>query len=141
MTNLRNLVVLLSLFLLGACGSEAGAAGNVTGTADSVTKLLSGITDSKTAEAAKTELTSLTETLSGALGSLKSTAESTTETTGADVKDKLGALAKKAASAISPEMTKSFSGITEQVARLMGNPEIAKVIGPTLEKLKGLIAQ
>ena len=72
------------------------------------------------------------------MGGLKSAAD----TAGGEAKDKLGALADKAKGAmgaLTPELTKKFGGITEQITRLMGNAEIKQVLGPILEKLKGLI--
>ncbi|MCR9247286.1 MAG: hypothetical protein NXI31_19815 [bacterium] len=127
------------MFLFAACGGEAGASAKPESTAGSIVKLLEGITDGKTAESAKSELSTLTEQLSTGITALKSAGEKT----GGEAKDAMGALAEKAKAAVaafSPELTKSFGGITEQITRLMGNDEIKKVIGPVLEKLKGLIA-
>ena len=137
MTKLRTLALLLPLFLLAACGSDAGATSNIAGTANSLTKILSGITDTKSAEAAKTQLGTLTDTLSTALGNLKSAGESA----GGEAKNVLGGIATKALGALSPQITQSLRGLKDQVAGLLGNAEITKVIGPLLGKLKGVLPQ
>ncbi|MCA8951802.1 MAG: hypothetical protein KDE27_19995 [Planctomycetes bacterium] len=139
MTYARTVAVLLPLFLATACGGEAGAAAKPSSVAESLTSVLKGITDSKSAEAAKPELETLSSKLSTAIASLKSTASEA----GGDAKDTMGALADKAKAAVkafTPELTKSLSGLSEQVTRLMNNEEVKKVIGPVLEKLKGMVA-
>ncbi|MFO1054423.1 MAG: hypothetical protein U1F36_19555 [Planctomycetota bacterium] len=136
MSMLRTLTVLTAFFLLGSCTKEAGAAGaNPAGVADSITKLLTGITDGKTADAAKSQLETLTTQFSSVVSGLKSAASSE----GEKASGAIGDLAKKAMGALTPELTTAFKGITDQITRLMNIQDVTKAIGPVLEKLKGLI--
>ena len=132
---IQTLALLTSLVTFAACTSEAAATANPAATAASITKLLTGITDGKTAEAAKAQLETLTGTFGKAVEGLKSAGAAAGGEAGGAITD----LAKKAAGAISPELTKSFSGITAQITRLMSLEGVTAAIGPMLEKLKALI--
>ncbi|MBL9077638.1 MAG: hypothetical protein JNL08_09050 [Planctomycetes bacterium] len=80
---------------------------------------LSGITDGKSAEAAKASLEKLTIGLKEQLGSL------------GDLGKLSGTLATTKDSLLKP--------VLDKVAGLLGNAEVAKAIGPVLTQLKGLI--
>lgn len=142
MTQIRNLALLVPMFLFAACGGEAGAAATPDATASSLNELLAGITDAETAKAAKSQLESLTKDLSTGMESLKSAGEAAAKDTGNalnDMANKVTEGAKAAMSQLSPELQKSLGGLQEQITRLMNNEEIKQVLGPMLEKLKGLL--
>ncbi len=122
------------LLLVPACGDKAKAAVNEAGNAAQIaeaaknltaakttfgdlTKALAGITDSATADKAKASLTGLVDTLKTQLGSVGGFSK---------IAEGLGATATKT--------------INDQIAKLTGNADIAKSIGPVLEQLKGLLA-
>jgi hypothetical protein len=125
------------LLVVAACSKEAGATGaNPAGIADQLVKALASVTDGKTAEQAKTQVTTLTDQLATALESVKGAA-----TGGAGALGKAaGEIASKAAGDwLSPELKTSFGTISTEITRLLGNEEIKNVLGATLEKLKGLL--
>ncbi|MGE0145264.1 MAG: hypothetical protein AB7I19_17870 [Planctomycetota bacterium] len=123
----RTLALLTSLLLLAGCNKDANA-GDVAG---SITKVLTGITDGKTAEAAKSELETLTNNFGSVLEKLKGDGKAATD----GIAGKVGELAKGALASLAPQ----FKGITEQISRLMNIKDVVAQIGPVLEKLKGLI--
>jgi len=143
MNHLTPLFLILPLFLIPACGKKSDATSQppatqataVTETTTKVVDLLKGITDGKTAEAAKTQLESLTDKLGGALTSLQALGQASAGNAGTG----LGDMAMQAAATVSPEITKSLGGIAEQVTRLLGLEDVKTAIGPLLEKLQGLL--
>jgi hypothetical protein len=140
----RLLALATAFLVVPACSSEAGASGGAADVASKLTTTLAGITDAKTAESAKTQLTSLTDQLGKALETMKSAASSATdkakEVAGGDLGKMAGEMAAKAKAAVSPALQSAFSGITKEIERLMGNADIKNALGPVLEKLKGLVA-
>ena len=125
---LLNIVALLALVCLPACGDNANAAGNIvdnvknaavvkdlTGTFKDLGSTLGGITDGTTAEAAKEKLSGLVDGLKGQL-------------------DKLGGISK-----LTDTLGGLKDGVMEKIKGLMGNADVTKAIGPILEKLKGLL--
>jgi hypothetical protein len=125
------------LFVVPACGGEAGAAGGaaasameaakaqlgplmakVTGSFGELTKLFGSVTDGASAEKAKTGI-------EAAVGALKAPMES------------IKAL-KLDATTLAPLETLKKTAM-EQVGKLMGNGDIAAKIGPALTSLKGLL--
>lgn len=126
------------LLIVAACGERARAAGTEAANlanqaAEAAKKLpavtalastwgdlsttLAGITDGVTAEKAKAGLATAVDTLKSQIGSLGGLTKAT-EGVGGDL----------------------VTGITEQVKKLLANPEVAKVLGPVLEQLQGLVA-
>jgi hypothetical protein len=130
--------VLSVLVLLASCTSEASSSGNMAGITTELQKVLTSITDGKTAEQAKGQVTTLTDQLGKALETAKAAATAATEK-GGDLGKLAGDLAGKAGDWLSPELKQSFSSISTEVTRLLGNEEIKNVLGATLEKLKGLL--
>jgi hypothetical protein len=102
------------------------AAPTATASVADLPKVLAGIKDAATAEAAKAPLDAILQQLQAA----KSAAGTAPAVTGTD----LGKLAGDAATKLgaSPE-------IVAQLGALLENPAIKAVIGPTLEKLQGLL--
>ncbi|MCC6782426.1 MAG: hypothetical protein IT457_06255 [Planctomycetes bacterium] len=127
-----------ALACFSACTSEAGASITPTNVAGEITKLLTGITDGKTAEAAKGQLETLTGSLGKALEGLKSAGEAA-KGSGEGLAGAAGDLAKKALDSFTPELKTAFNGITEQITRLLGIADVKTAIGPMLEKLKALL--
>ena len=139
MKKLLSTLAICSLFMIPACGDDAKAgegANNlinkvgdaakqteafdkVKGTFESLKSTLGGITDGKTAEAAKGKLDGLVGTLKDQMGKLGDLGKLT---------DKLGSM--------KDTLTKGLMG---QVTKLMGNADVTKAIGPILEKLKGVL--
>lgn len=124
------LLSLLTLMPFAACGmtgsdtaATTSAAAGAMGGID-VNKLLAGITDGKSAEAAKGPLDSVVASLKGMVGG-GGAADATTGTK----KLSSDALAKFGISA-------DTMGL---ITSLLGNPAVTAVIGPTLNQLKGLI--
>ena len=140
---LAHLSLLLAALLLPACEQDANAAGaKPNAVATQLLDLLKGIDSKEAATEAKDQLSSLTDKLSGVLGSLKSAAGEAGKEAG-EAAGGLGDMAKdiagKAADMLSPELKQTFSGLSEQITRLMDMEGVKSAIGPTLEKLKGLI--
>jgi len=125
------------LLLLPACGEQANAAmahaqkmagqaadavKNLAGTQTTftdLTRLLGGVTDAASAEKVKAQLTTLVDSFRSQLGALGGLGQFTSGLGGSA--DGLLKAAK------------------EQVTKLVGNPEVAKTLGPVLEQLKGLL--
>lgn len=134
--NTRHPVALaLAATLFAACGKDAGAAASPTGVTDSLTSVLSGITDAKTAEAAKARLESMATQLDGALANLKSAASTGAKEAGGAIGEAL----QKALDVVTPELRKAAAGAETQIGRLQQNPEVQKVLGPVLDKLKAAL--
>ena len=132
MRTARIIAIFTTLALLAACNKDAAATGgsgnaNVGTVSSELATLLTTVKDGPTAEAAKTKLNTLT--------SLKSAGASAEKSVSGAVD-----MAKKAAEAVTPEMKTALSSITTEVTRLLALPEVTKVIGPVLEKLKALIS-
>ncbi len=139
MRTARIIAIFTTLALLAACNKDAAATGgsgnaNVGTVSSELATLLTTVKDGPTAEAAKTKLNTLTDSLSSALTSLKSAGANAEKSVSGAVD-----MAKKAAEAVTPEMKTALSSITTEVTRLLALPEVTKVIGPVLEKLKALI--
>ncbi|MBL8729839.1 MAG: hypothetical protein JNM25_15535 [Planctomycetes bacterium] len=126
---------LLSLVLLacipfagcGMTGNDAQTTKSVaSGALDSVdvNKLLAGITDGVTAEAAKGPLDSVVASLKGMAGGAVADATSGVKKLGADTLAKYG-------------ITGETMGL---ITGLLDNPAVTAVIGPTLNQLKGLLS-
>ncbi|MBL8749731.1 MAG: hypothetical protein JNK78_11265 [Planctomycetes bacterium] len=130
-------LVVSSFLFVAACGEGAKAAANdaanlahkaaeaaknmpaaaaIASTWTDLSKTLAGITDGATAEKAKSGLATIVDTLKGQVGSLGGITKAT-EGLGGDV----------------------VKGITDQVKKLLANPDVAKAIGPVLEQLNGLV--
>lgn len=142
--HVRLALVLSALLLVPACSGDAGASGSVAGIADQLTKVLAGITDAKTAESAKEQVTSLTDEFAKAFGALKSSATDAGEKAKGALGDSLGGqagdLMKKATDALPDSVKSALGGVSKEVERLLASPEVQNVLGTTLEKLKGLVA-
>ena len=124
-------IAVLSLLLLPACGESGGEGGvldkvgNVAKQADVMGKLkgtlsslqatLTGVTDGKTAQAAKGKLEGLIAPLKSQLGDLGGLG-------------KLGSLKDGA-----------IKTVMGQVTRLLGSADINSILGPVLQKLKGTL--
>ncbi|MFK7738876.1 MAG: hypothetical protein AB8H80_01035 [Planctomycetota bacterium] len=124
---LLNIVALLGLFCLPACGegAKAGDVMNKAGeamkgldfgkTLTAITSKLGSITDGKTAEAAKGDLDGMVNKLEGEMKEAGGLAK---------IGDKLGAMK---------------GTVMKAITGLMGKADITKHIGPILTKLKGMI--
>lgn len=133
---------LVTLLMLPACNTEAGANAQPADVATKIVDTLKGITDGDTANAAKTQLSSLTDQLAKAMESLKSAGGALADKAGGaggGLADAAKDLAGKAADAFAPQLKQALSGISEQVSRLMNIESVTAAIGPILEKLKGLV--
>ena len=138
----RIVFLLTGLLLLPACGGEAGAGASPTGVADQITKALANVTDQQTAERYKPQIESLTDQLASAMSSVKQVSKDAADKVGeagSELGKMAGDLIDKAARAASPELKSAFSSIEAEITRLLNDPQVNQVIGPTLQKLQGLI--
>lgn len=131
----RNFLTLLLAFLpLGACGMTAhdteptkSVAAGALGSID-VNHLLAGITDAKSAEAAKSPLESAIASLKAMLPKAGTTGSATEATSG------MGTLTTDTLAKF------GIDGSTVgTITSLLNNEAIAAVIGPTLNQLKSLL--
>lgn len=147
MKNIACTLLISSLLLVPACTKESAAASLPPGAAPQQTptapaagkaapaatpaiadlpKVLAGIKDAASAEAAKGPLEGIVQQLEAA----KSKAAAAPAAAGTDLGKLAGETATKLG--ISPDTV-------AQVTALLANPAIKAVIGPTLEKLQGLL--
>ncbi|MBM4062935.1 MAG: hypothetical protein FJ265_17845 [Planctomycetes bacterium] len=108
--------------------AQPAAAADLQPTVENLGKILTGITDGPTAQAAKSKLDTI-------IGSLKSAAEAAKGQLGGD----LGKLAGAAAAKAGVDLGAIKAAALQQVDKLLANDAIQGAIGPTLEQLKGYL--
>jgi hypothetical protein len=123
--------------LLAGCGAEAssgsGSEAEATTAAQEIEKVLKGINSSETAEAAKEELATLVDKLIAALPKIPSAEE------GKGMLEGIAENAKKAAGAMSGDLTSALGKVSGEIQRIMSNAQASAPIKDVLEKLKGAI--
>ncbi len=121
-----SLLAVLPFAACGMTGNDAAPTKSVAAGAmgkTDVNKLLAGITDAKTAEAAKGPLDAVVASLKGLAGGAVADASTGAKKLSADTLAKYG---------ITGETMGLISG-------LLATPAVSSLIGPTLNQLKGLI--
>ena len=135
--NLRHLVSALGLsVLLAGCTAEAseGSEAQATTVAAELETLLKGVTSTETAEAAKSELTTMIDKLKNAMPKMPTAEE------GKSMLEGVMEEGKKAASAMSGDFTKALGNVSTEIKRILGNGELSGVLKEPLEQLQGVIA-